>query len=113
MDETKLLQECKELYESLNAIIDRNDSMSAKDLVKELFNVQQGGKVYFGQCTPTYCQYNGSVQDYTIGGSISLQYRYADFMRLAEDLTMAYYRNNNGKNINYTPNLIKLIKGES
>ena len=113
-----LMNKTKGIYKSLISILDskkveKEDRLEkrvsvAVDIVEDAFKFV-GGKVSTSDHTPTYFRYDGSVKSYTIGGSISLKYTAGDFNRLAEDLTMAYFKTNGGDCAN-TMDLISYIK---
>ena len=111
--EDKLIQECKEiynqLYKTLNGYEENQDKILLSDYIKSLFHIVNG-KVHIKTHSETYTTYEGKVENYTIGGSISKNYLIADLKRLIEDLTMAYYRNHGGQEINYIPDLIKMLQ---
>lgn len=108
MDELTIRTECAKLYNRLIKFYNDHYDYDMITMVKELFK-QANGTAYIKEHSPRYVAYDGRVDTYTIGGSIGENYKDADFTRLIEDLTMAYYRNNGGQ-VSYTPNVINIIK---
>ena len=112
-----LIVATKEIYEELldfydincNYLPEKQEFFDMETLVRALFH-HLNGKVYIKQSNERYCAYEGSVNDYTIGGSISKEYKDGDFHRLIEDLTMAYYKMIGGRDFTHTPSLIEEIK---
>ena len=59
-----------------------------------------GGKCRIDYMSDRYIKFDGHIgSDYTVGGSISLEYLQGDARRLAEDLTMGYFRTTEGGDI--------------
>lgn len=107
--ENELLLASKTQYNTFIRDINKfDDTLDLEAKVRHLFKRAEG-QVYFKSKSPTYVLFDGRVKDYTIGGAVSKNYECADLKRLAEDLTMAYYRNNGGKQ-QYIPHFISTIK---
>ena len=105
-----LLNTCKEKYRSLIDIADSaSDFSSIKEAITKMFD-EVGGKVMFEESSRRYVSFSGDVKGHTLWNSVSLDYQQGDLHRLAEDLTMAFYRTNGGKGYN-TYTLIDKIKG--
>lgn len=95
-----LLSSCKEKYRRLIDIADSaGDFSSIKEVITAMFN-EVGGKVYFEEVSRRYVSFSGSVKGHSLWNSVSLEYEQADLHRLAEDLTMAFYRTNGGQGYN-------------
>ena len=68
--------------------------------IKEAFKLVGGRAFYARAESSTYIKFDGMVgSDYTVGGSISMNYLQGDVRRLAEDLTMAYFRTTEGAKV--------------
>lgn len=108
--ETELLKQCRDKYNLLiKTIHDFDNDLSLETKVRQLFKLVNG-IVYFKSKTATYVAYDGRVEDYTIGGSVSKNYMIPDLNRLAEDLTMGFYKANGGKQKSYIPQFISELK---
>ena len=99
MDETKLYQKCKDIYNHLKSIY-HDESLDSKETISKMFNYVDG---YVSLLNRNYSIYfNGSVNDYTLDGEIYTKYSDTGYIRLVEDLTMAYYRTHGGTSANNT-----------
>jgi len=96
VNEDKLYQECIDLKIKLN-IISKN-TVSNEDNIKQLF-AELNGKVNTHKYN-TYIKYDGYIENYSISGSLYYDDLSIGYIRLIEDLVMAYYRNNGGTNLN-------------
>lgn len=109
MDEQQLMKKCSEIYDELVKLEMCKTDIGLEETVKKMFSYL-GGKVYILEKSPRYLRYDGHVDQYTIGGSISIDYLDGDYRRLTEDLTKAYYTNNGGKIPNTTVFIRKLLE---
>lgn len=102
-----------ELYSNLFHIITDGMNADLKNNIKEAFKLV-GGRASVQVLSDNYIKYDGSVgSDYTIGGSIMLGHLEYDARRLAEDLTMAYFKTTEGKDIPCnTYEFMDWVKGE-
>ena len=107
----------KELDAVYNDVLDTLYEGSNADLVdniKKVFTLV-GGNVNVQAKSDDYIEYQGSIshdgqKDYRISGSVLRNTLKGDLNRLAEDLTMAYYRTKLGGQLYNTPELMKKIK---
>ena len=107
----------KELDTVYNNILDTLYEGSNADLVdniKKVFTLV-GGNVNVRAESDDYIKYQGYIshgeqKDYRISGSVLRSTLKGDLNRLAEDLTMAYYRTKLGGKLYNTPELMKKIK---
>ena len=107
-----LLSSCKEKYRRLIDIADSaSDFSSIKEVITEMFN-EVGGKVHFEEVSNRYASFSGGVNGYSLWNSVSLKYQDGDLHRLAEDLTMAFYRTNGGQRVANTYRLMDIISGK-
>ena len=100
MDETKLYQDCKDFYKNLKIIVTTYLSQPNRDIVRKLFSAVDGKVTISERNRSLY--YDGSVNEYTISGYIYDKDLDSCYIRLIEDLTMAYYRTNGGIEANNT-----------
>lgn len=111
-DDADLLSSCKEKYRRLIDIADSaGDFSSIKEVITAMYD-EVGGKVRFEEVSRRYASFSGSVKGHSLWNSVSLEYEQADLHRLAEDLTMAFYRTNGGQGYN-TYTLMDAIRGDS
>lgn len=108
-NEALIFDETVAEYKKLLSFYNSNNDNDMEMMVKMLFTLLRG-IVYITSRSDKYVSYDGKVEEYTICGSVSKEYVDADFNRLIEDLTMAFYKNNGGQLYTYTPNLITEIK---
>lgn len=109
-DEASLLAECKKLYKQLcDELLEGANADMQTNIYKAFKKV--GGQADVS-ATPTSIRYSGKIDWYTISGTISLAYITADAHRLAEDLTMAYYKTHGGEQYVNTPTFIKHLTEE-
>ena len=88
------------LYVDLFHTITDGANADIPNNIKAAFNLV-GGKCYAKAESATYIRFDGRVgADYTVGGRISLRSLEGDARRLAEDLTMAYFRTTEGASVN-------------
>ena len=121
----KLMNDTKKIYTKLKSILDSSKIDKLKivpgrdkdyqkvdavvELVKKAYK-EVGGQVYPNVQSMTYVVFDGKVKSYTLYNSVSLKsYTAGDMNRIAEDLTMAYFRTHGG-NCNNTMDLISYIK---
>lgn len=87
------------LYVNLFRTITDGMNADLKNNIKKAFELV-GGKCGIEYASDRYIKFDGRVYpDYTVGGSISLEYLEGDARRLAEDLTMASFRTTEGKDV--------------
>lgn len=88
------------LYSDLFHTITDGANADIPNNIKEAFRLV-GGKAYYSRAeSPTYIRFDGVVgSDYTVGGAIKMEYLQGDARRLAEDLTMAYFRTTEGADV--------------
>ena len=92
-------QKYYKLYSDLFHTITDGMNADLPNNIKEAFK-KVGGRCRIDYVSPTYVKFDGSVNgSYTVGGSISTEYLDGDSRRLAEDLTMASFRTNEGADI--------------
>lgn len=91
-----LYQECIELKIKLNNI--SKNTLSNEEIIKQLF-AELDGKVTTHKYN-TYIKYDGYIDNYTISGLLYYDDLSIGYIRLVEDLIMAYYKNNGGNNLN-------------
>lgn len=108
MGETKLFEDCKDVYKQLSDISWAKVDIGYKETVKKMFDFLDG-KVHIHSSADTI-QYEGSVEQYTLGGYIYQSDIEYGFQRLVEDLTMAYYRNNGGEVANNTYEFLDYLR---
>ena len=121
-DSKAFYDECKDVFNQLKEILE-SDNENIEEIKN---NINKAYKLVNGNCrirvssTGRTITIDGSVKGsfavdrktgntYTLYNSISLEYFFGDVNRLAEDLTMAYYKTNGGTRFNYTPKFIKYI----
>ena len=108
-----LLNTCKEKHQELCDIIEdflfENDYGKIKEVIKKLYSAV-GGRVWFQSMGSHSISFEGDVHGYSLWNSVSMRYIKGDLHRLAEDLTMAFYRTNGGQGYN-TYSLMDKIKG--
>ena len=92
-------QKYYKLYVDLFRTITDGMNADLKNNIKKAFELV-GGKCGIEYASDRYIKFDGRVYpDYTVGGSISLEYLEGDAKRLAEDLTMASFRTTEGKDV--------------
>ena len=90
-------QEYFNLYTDLFRTITDGANADIPNNIKQAFKMVNGKAYYARAESPTYIKFDGVVgSNYTVGGSIKLDYLQGDARRLAEDLAMAYFRTNGG-----------------
>lgn len=88
------------LYTDLFHTITDGANADIPNNIKAAFNLVDGRAFYARAESPTYIKFDGMVgSDYTVGGSLSLNRLQGDARRLAEDLTMAYFRTTEGAKV--------------
>lgn len=88
-----------DLYVNLFRTITDGMNADLKNNIKKAFELV-GGKCGIDYASDRYIKFDGIVYpDYTVGGSISLEYLEGDARRLAEDLTMASFRTTEGRDV--------------
>ena len=117
-----VVQKCKEFLREANSDILDGSNADLPNNVVEIFK-RFGGDCRISELRPQSFRYEGWLPNpskafnsdrWTIGGTFIQQYLYGDANRLAEDLTMWYYRNQlNGKKIPNTPALNRIMNNIS
>lgn len=93
-------QKYYKLYVDLFHIITDGANADIPNNIKEAFKLVGGRAFYARAESPTYIKFDGMVgSDYTVGGNLSLNSLQGDARRLAEDLTMAYFRTTEGAKV--------------
>jgi hypothetical protein len=88
------------LYSDLFHTITDGSNADIPNNIKEAFRLVNGRAFYARAESPTYIKFDGMVgSDYTVGGAITMNYLQGDARRLAEDLTMAYFRSTEGAKV--------------
>lgn len=90
-------QEYYNLYSDLFHTITDGANADIPNNIKQAFKMVNGKARYVRAESPTYIKFDGVVgYDYTVGGAVRLDSLQGDARRLAEDLTMAYFKTNGG-----------------
>lgn len=93
-------QKYYKMYTDLFHTITDGANADIPNNIKEAFKLAGGRAFYARAESPTYIKFDGMVgSDYTIGGNLSLNSLQGDARRLAEDLTMAYFRTTEGAKV--------------
>ena len=101
--ENNLIKESKKVFTKLRGLAD-NKTNDYQGTIKAMFK-ELGGTVYV-RVRGNTLEYDGNVNGRKLSGSILRGEENYRYNMLAEDLAMAYYRNNGGS-IGYTPSLIE------
>jgi len=93
-------QEYFKLYTDLFHTITDGANADIPNNIRQAFSMVNGKARYVRAESPTYIKFDGVVDsNYTVGGVVRLDSLQGDARRLAEDLTMAYFRTNGGADV--------------
>lgn len=86
-------KELRDLYNRLYDMLFEGSNGDVPENIEKAYK-EVGGECGFKEKTPKYLNVIGKVGSYKLQNLISIERLYGDLNRLAEDLTMAYARNN-------------------
>ena len=86
-------KELRDLYNRLYDMLFEGSNGDVPENIEKAYK-EVGGECGFKEKTPKYLNVVGKVGSYKLNNLISIERLYGDLNRLAEDLTMAYARNN-------------------
>ena len=93
-------QKYYKMYSDLFHTITDGSNADIPNNIKKAFKMVNGKTYYSKAESDNYIKFDGIVDEsYTVGGSIMLSYLEGDSRRLAEDLTMAYFRTTEGADV--------------
>lgn len=104
-----ITKELSSIYNNALETLLSGANLDVKDNISKAFS-DIGGTVSVRARTNSYIEYSGKLGDYRIAGSVSMNNLKGDLNRLAEDLTMAYYRVKLGGELYNTSTLLKMIR---
>ena len=112
MSETKALVKAKEMQEKLLAEI---DDRPAEDIIRAMYKDVEG-KVRINKSSTRYLVADGCISSgeekytsYNLINYMEPEHTKYDLKRLSEDLTYCFYLAQDGREIGYIPDLIKVL----